>query len=65
MESLTPIEQSRNEKRITLEHAGIVCYPERFERDATTSTVRERVEQLVPTQLINIEKDSTQKVAIA
>jgi hypothetical protein len=48
-----------------LERVGIVCYPERFERDATTSTIKERVGQLIPTQLTNIEKASTQKVALA
>lgn len=65
MESLSPMEQSRNEKRIALETAGIVCYPERFERNMTAMLVWKNVSDLIPTPLHQINEDHPEQVSLA
>lgn len=65
MESLTPIEQSRIEKLRILEKAGIVCFPERFERD-DIAKIRNSVDCLLPTPVSQLDTtDRIQRQAIA
>lgn len=64
-QSLTTIEQSRVEKWRSLERAWIICYPERFEKDATTWDIKSRAEDLLPSQLTQIDLNSAQRASIA
>lgn len=62
---LTPLEQVRATKRDALEAAGIVCFPERFERTGVIESVREKAASLTPSPLSGIEKTGLEKVALA
>lgn len=65
MESLTPIEQSRIDKLRALENAGIVCFPERFERNSTVMQTSEQVAMLVPTALSSLKENELTSISLA
>lgn len=63
--SLTPLEHIRFNKLQSLTNAGIICYPERYDR-MEIREVQEKVSMLTPTPLTGIdETNSFPQLAIA
>lgn len=64
-DTLNPLEKIRVAKLRALEAAGIVCFPERFERSEIIEWVRSSVAELTPSPLHWLDRAHLQKVALA
>ena len=63
--TITPLEQTRIDKLRRLEAAGIVCFPEKFERTGTAISVRDGVSELLPSLMSSISESGENIVAVA